>query len=222
MEASIIINFKTYEESTGDNALRLAKICDEVAKETGAKIIVVPQFADIYRISNEVKIQVYSQGIDNIKFGSYTGHVLAESVKAAGASGSLLNHSERRIKLADIEACIEKLRSLGMVSIVCTNNINTTKAAAAIGPDFVAVEPPELIGSGIPVSQAKPEIVSGSVDAAKEVNPKVGVLCGAGITKGEDIKKAIELGTEGVLLASGVVKAKDPRAVLMDLVGGLG
>ncbi len=222
MEASIIINFKTYEESTGDNALKLAKICDEVAKETGAKIIVVPQFADIYRISNEVKIQVYSQGIDNIKFGSYTGHVLAESVKAAGASGSLLNHSERRIKLADIEACIEKLRSLGMVSIVCTNNINTTKAAAAIGPDFVAVEPPELIGSGIPVSQAKPEIVSGSVDAAKEVNPKVGVLCGAGITKGEDIKKAIELGTEGVLLASGVVKAKDPRAVLMDLVGGLG
>jgi len=222
MEASIIINFKTYEESTGDNALRLAKICDEVAKETGAKIIVVPQFADIYRISNEVKIQVYSQGIDNIKFGSYTGHVLAESVKAAGASGSLLNHSERRIKLADIEACIEKLRSLGMVSIVCTNNINTTKAAAAIGPDFVAVEPPELIGSGIPVSQAKPEIVSGSVDAAKEVNPKVGVLCGAGITKGEDIKKAIELGTEGVLLASGVVKAKDPKAVLMDLVGGLG
>ncbi|HDI73253.1 MAG TPA: triose-phosphate isomerase [Candidatus Altiarchaeales archaeon] len=222
MEASIIINFKTYEESTGDNALKLAKICDEVAKETGAKIIVVPQFADIYRISNEVKIQVYSQGIDNIKFGSYTGHVLAESVKAAGASGSLLNHSERRIKLADIEACIEKLRSLGMVSIVCTNNINTTKAAAAIGPDFVAVEPPELIGSGIPVSQAKPEIVSGSVDAAKEVNPKVGVLCGAGITKGEDIKKAIELGTEGVLLASGVVKAKDPKAVLMDLVGGLG
>lgn len=222
MEASIIINFKTYEESTGDNALKLAKICDEVAKETGAKIIVVPQFADIYRISNEVKIQVYSQGIDNIKFGSYTGHVLAESVKAAGASGSLLNHSERRIKLADIEACIEKLRSLGMVSIVCTNNINTTKAAATLNPDFVAVEPPELIGSGIPVSQAKPEIVSGSVDAAKEVNPKVRVLCGAGITKGEDVKKAIELGTDGVLLASGVVKAEDPKAVLMDLVGGLG
>lgn len=220
MDALIILNLKTYEEATGDYALKLARICDEVARETHAKIIVVPQPADLYRISSEVDIPVYAQHIDNVKYGSYTGHVLAESVKASGAVGSLLNHSEQRIKLADLEAGIEKLRSLGMTSIVCTNNINTTKAAAALTPDFVAVEPPELIGSGIPVSQAKPEVVSGSVDAVKEINPKVRVLCGAGITNGEDVKKAIELGTEGVLLASGVVKAKDPRSVLMDLVRG--
>jgi len=221
MDNAIILNFKTYEESTGDNALKLAKICDDVAGETGANIIVVPQVSDIYRISKEIEIPVYAQHIDNIKYGSNTGHVLPETVKAAGATGSLVNHSEMRLKLADIEANIEKLRGLGMTSIICTNNVNTTKAAASLNPDFVAIEPPELIGSGISVSQAQPEIVSGSVDIVKKINPKVKVLCGAGITKGEDVKRALELGTCGVLLASGVVKAKDPKAVLMDLVKGL-
>ncbi|HDH41466.1 MAG TPA: triose-phosphate isomerase [Candidatus Altiarchaeales archaeon] len=221
MDNAIILNFKTYEESTGDKALRLARICDDVARETGANIIVVPQVADIYRISREVSIPVYAQHIDNIGYGSNTGHVLAESVKSSGAKGSLLNHSEMRLKLADIEAGVERLRALGMTSIVCTNNINTTRAAASLNPDFVAIEPPELIGTGVSVSRAQPEIVSGSVDIVKKVNPKVRVLCGAGITEGEDVRRALELGTCGVLLASGVVKAKDPRAVLMDLIKGL-
>ncbi len=222
MDSYIILNFKTYEESTGDKALKLAKICDEVAKESGTKIIVIPQPADIYGISQGVKIPVYAQHIDNIKAGSNTGHILPESVKAVGATGSLINHSEMRLKLADIEANIRKLKEMGMASIVCTNNVEVTKAAAALAPDFVAIEPPELIGSGVSVSKAQPEIISGSVDAVKSVNPNVKVLCGAGISTGEDVKKAIELGTCGVLLASGVVKAKDPKAVLLDLVKGLG
>jgi len=221
MDGLIVLNFKTYDESTGDKAVALAEACDAVAKETGARIIVAPQFTDIYRIFREVKIPVYAQHVDDVKFGGFTGSILPEAVKAAGASGSLLNHSEKRLKLAEIEAGIAKLRSLGMVSIVCTNNINTTRAAAALGPDYVAIEPPELIGSGISVSQAQPGIVSGSVEAVKKINPKVHVLCGAGIGKGEDLKKALELGTEGVLLASGIIKAKDQKAALMDLVRGL-
>jgi triosephosphate isomerase len=221
MDGLIVLNFKTYDESTGDKAVALAEACDAVAKETGAKIIVAPQFTDIYRIFREVKIPVYAQHVDGIKFGGFTGSILPEAVKAAGASGSLINHSERGLKLAEIEAAVVKLRSLGMASIVCTNNVSTTRAAAAMGPDYVAIEPPELIGSGISVAQAQPEIVSGSVEAAKKINPKVRVLCGAGIGKGDDVKKALELGTEGVLLASGVIKAKDPKAVLLDLVRGL-
>ena len=156
MDNLIILNFKTYEQATGDNAVKLAEICDDVAKETGAGIIVCPQFTDIYRIADEVDIPVYAQHIDPVEYGSNTGHILPEAVKAAGATGCLINHSERRLKLADIDACIEKLKSMGMTSIICTNNINVTNAAAAIGPDFVAIEPPELIGTGISVSQAQP------------------------------------------------------------------
>jgi triosephosphate isomerase len=102
--------------------------------------------------------------------------------------------------------------------VVCTNNIQTSAAAAALKPDFVAIEPPELIGSGIPVSQAEPEIVEGSVAAIKDINPQVRLLCGAGISSADDMKAAMELGSEGVLLASGIILASDPKQALLDLV----
>jgi triosephosphate isomerase len=143
---------------------------------------------------------------------------MAQTVKEAGATGTLINHSERRLKLADIDASLTAARIVGLTTIVCTNNVATTRAASTLGPDYVAVEPPELIGSGIPVSKADPEVVSASVDAVSRVNPKVKVLCGAGISKGEDVKAALELGSVGVLLASGVVKAANTKAALYDLV----
>ena len=55
----------------------------------------------------------------------------------------------------------------------------------------------------------------------KKVNPKVMILCGAGITTGEDVLKAMELGTEGVLIASGVVCAKDRESAMEDIVSGI-
>jgi triosephosphate isomerase len=216
----IVLNFKTYREATGQEAIRLAEICEDVSNEYSVKIIVSPQVADIYAIAKAVKIPVYAQHVDGVGYGGFTGHITAASLKAAGASGSLINHSERRLKLADIEASIAACRVAGLSTIVCTNNVATTRAAASMRPDFVAVEPPELIGSGIPVSKADPEVVRGSVDAVKKIEPGVGVLCGAGITHGEDLKAALELGSAGVLLASGIVKAKDQRKALEDLATG--
>ncbi|MEM4347350.1 MAG: triose-phosphate isomerase [Candidatus Altiarchaeota archaeon] len=221
MRPIVVINFKTYKESTGELGLKLAKICDDTAKEYKLDIFIAPQVSDIYRISKNVKIPVFAQHIDAISYGSNTGHVLAEAIKEAGASGSLINHSEKRLTLADIEFCVRKLKELSMSSIVCSNNIETTKAIAALEPDFVAIEPPELIGSGIPVSKAQPDIVSNAVDAAREVSKKVKILCGAGISTWEDLKAAIDLGTDGVLLASGIVKAKDQKNALLNLIGPL-
>lgn len=219
--AIIVLNFKTYRESTGIEALRLAEICEDISREYSVQMVVVPQVADIHAISSAVDIPVYAQHVDGVGYGGFTGHVTAASLKAAGAAGSLINHSERRLKLAEIEASITACRSLGLKTIVCTNNVATTRSAAALEPDFVAVEPPELIGSGIPVSKANPEVIRGSVAAVKDIAPKVAVLCGAGITHGEDLRSAIELGSEGVLLASGIIKAADPRKALEDLVSGV-
>jgi triosephosphate isomerase len=83
-------------------------------------------------------------------------------------------------------------------------------------PDMVAIEPPELIGTGIPVSKAQPDVVSGTVQLVREVNEKVILLCGAGISHGEDVSAALKLGTQGVLVASGIVKAKDPYAIMRE------
>jgi triosephosphate isomerase len=217
----IVLNFKTYTEGTGKNAVTIAQACMDVSDETGAHIAVAPQLPDIYRVASTVDIPVFSQHLDGVGAGSFTGHIMAEAVKEAGAIGTLINHSERRLKLADIDASITSARRTGLSTIVCTNNIATTSAASALGPDYVAVEPPELIGSGIPVSRADPEVVSGSVEAVKNINPGVKVLCGAGISKGEDMKAALELGSVGVLLASGVVKSSNPKKALFDLVSGI-
>ena len=216
----IVLNFKTYSESTGSEGLALARICQELASENSLEMVVVPQVADISTISAAVSIPVFSQHVDGVGYGGFTGHITAASLKAAGAAGSLINHSERRLRLAEIEASIAACRQAGLKSIVCTNNVATTRAAAAMGPDYVAIEPPELIGSGIPVSKSDPEIVSNSVQAVKRIAPDVGVLCGAGITHGEDLKAALDLGSQGVLLASGIIKAKDQRKALQDLVAG--
>jgi triosephosphate isomerase len=214
----VILNFKTYLESTGKNALKLAKSCQSVARETGVNIMVAPQYADIYKISQELDIPVLAQHIDAIDAGGHTGSILPESVKEAGAVGTLVNHSEQRMHLFNIDAAIKKAFSLKMSSVVCTNNIETSVAAATLNPDFVAIEPPELIGSGIPVSQAEPEIVEKTVKLIHDVNKEVRVLCGAGISTGDDMKAAIELGTEGVLLASGIILADDPKKAMFDLV----
>nr|2H6R_A Chain A, Triosephosphate isomerase [Methanocaldococcus jannaschii DSM 2661]2H6R_B Chain B, Triosephosphate isomerase [Methanocaldococcus jannaschii DSM 2661]2H6R_C Chain C, Triosephosphate isomerase [Methanocaldococcus jannaschii DSM 2661]2H6R_D Chain D, Triosephosphate isomerase [Methanocaldococcus jannaschii DSM 2661]2H6R_E Chain E, Triosephosphate isomerase [Methanocaldococcus jannaschii DSM 2661]2H6R_F Chain F, Triosephosphate isomerase [Methanocaldococcus jannaschii DSM 2661]2H6R_G Ch len=214
----IVINYKTYNESIGNRGLEIAKIAEKVSEESGITIGVAPQFVDLRMIVENVNIPVYAQHIDNINPGSHTGHILAEAIKDCGCKGTLINHSEKRMLLADIEAVINKCKNLGLETIVCTNNINTSKAVAALSPDCIAVEPPELIGTGIPVSKANPEVVEGTVRAVKEINKDVKVLCGAGISKGEDVKAALDLGAEGVLLASGVVKAKNVEEAIRELI----
>jgi len=212
----VVVNFKTYLEGTGKKAIDLARSAEKVNHETGVCFAVAPQFVDIPPIINLVDIPVFSQHIDPYKPGSYTGHVLPEAIKEAGASGTLINHSERRLKLADIDEAITRAREVGLTTIACTNNTAVSAAAAALQPDMIAVEPPELIGTGIPVSKSKPEVVTGTVESVKRVNRDAVVLCGAGITNGEDVAAAIRLGTEGVLVASGIVKAKDPYKVMLE------
>lgn len=218
---AIVVNFKTYIESSGAEALSLARLCEDVARETGASVAVAPPFPDLALVASSVDIPVYGQHADDVRPGSTTGHVTLENLKASGASGTLLNHSERRIKVAEIHDLISRARSLHMSTIVCTNNPGVSVACAAMGPDAVAVEPPELIGGDISVTTASPGIVSDTVRSIRAVKPEVKVLCGAGVKGRADVSKAIELGSDGVLLASGVVKAKDRRAVLLDLASGL-
>jgi len=210
----IIVNFKTYLESTGLRAVELAKNAEKVSKETGASIVVAPQFADIAKVAKTVEIPVFAQHIDPIKPGNSTGHILAESIKDAGAVGTLINHSERQLKLSEIEATISLVHEKGLISCVCANNPNVSAAVSSLRPDIVSVEPPELIGTGIAVSKAQPQVVTTTVNLVRKINTDVTILCGAGISQSEDVSVALKLGTEGVLVASGIVKAKDPYSIL--------
>ena len=217
----IVLNFKAYSQVCGEAGLKLAKICEQVAAEFKHSIVVAPQMVDLALTIKNVNIPVFAQHVENAKVGSSTGHVTPESVAACGAAGTLINHSEHRLKLSDIEELITRSKDLNLETIVCTNNLVVTNAAAQMNPNYVAIEPPELIGGDISVTSADPDIVKNAVDEVLKINPKVGVLCGAGVKTGDDVRKAIELGTDGVLLASGVTKAADPRNALVELLKGL-
>jgi len=214
----ILINFKAYAEASGKKGLQLAKVAEKLSKEYGVTIAVAPQLTDLMFIAQQVDIPVFSQHVDDVSPGSHTGHVTLDAVKDAGAIGTMVNHSERRVRADQIDVVVKRARQLNLVTVVCTNTPEVTAAMAALGPDMVAIEPPELIGTGIPVSKAKPEVVTSSVDLVKKINPNVKVLCGAGITTGDDVAAALRLGTVGVLLASGVVKAKDWEKAILDLI----
>lgn len=217
----VILNYKTYLESSGENALELARALKSASEESGITMVAAPQAADIYRIQDQISLPIFAQHIDPITPGGHTGSNLIETLIEAGISGSLINHSENRMKLADIDEVIQLCKQNDIESCVCTNNIATSKAIATFSPDAVAVEPPELIGTGIPVSQAQPEVVEDSVKGVKSINKKIKVLCGAGISTGDDMKAAMDLGADGVLLASGIVKAENPKEDLLDLVSKL-
>jgi len=217
----IIVNFKTYLEATGRKAIELARKAEKVSVETNVYIAVAPQFADLSVVADAVKIPVFAQHIDPIRPGSFTGHVLAESVKECGAAGTVINHSERQLKLSDIDEIIRITRKIGLLSIVCANNPSISAAVAALKPDILAIEPPELIGTGVPVSKAKPEVVTDTVKLVRNFNPNVTILCGAGISHGEDVAVALKLGTQGVLVASGIVKAKDPYRILHEFADAI-
>jgi len=212
----LLVNFKTYLEATGKKAIELAVKLEKVGEETGVKVGVAPQFCDIEQVAANVGMPVFAQHIDPIPPGAFTGHVLAESLSAAGASGTLINHSERNLKLPEIEKSVEHAREVGLTTVVCAGTARLGAAVALLEPDMVAIEPPELIGSGRAVSKEKPEIIIESVRRIRTVNGQVKILCGAGITTGDDVYAALKLGTQGVLVASGIVKAPTPEAVLRD------
>jgi triosephosphate isomerase len=212
----VLVNLKAYP----CDPVAVAEAAADVAGDTEATVAVAPQAADLARVA-DTGVTTYAQHVSPNDYGSHTGSTLAESVADNGAVGTLLNHSEARRKLADIDAGLDAAERAGLDTIVCANNPEQVAAAAALGPDAVAVEPPELIGTGTPVSQADPDVVEDAVAAAEAVDPSVDVYCGAGISTGEDVVAAEELGASGVLLASGVAKADDPRAALEDLVAPL-
>lgn len=212
----IVVNFKTYTAATGEKARKLGEICRKARDETEKDIIVSPATEDLLRLDH-VDVPVFSQHVDAADPGSHTGHTLIENIKEAGATGTLLNHSERRIPKEDIKDAVEKAKQEDLTTIVCAQSPQECEELSKFKPDYIAYEPPELIGGDTSVSEAQPELIQRAVQASG----KIPTLTGAGIKDTEDVRKSTELGCKGVLVASGVVKAEDPYEELLDLSEGL-
>lgn len=217
----IVINCKVYPQGIGDAGVRLAETLEETAASyPEATVAVAPSHPDLGPVRAATELPVLAQHVDGDRPGSGTGKVLPESLVDLGIDGSLINHAERQVAAKAAERSVDRLAERGLVSVVCAEDVGVVREVASFGPDFVAMEPPELIGGDVSVTTADPGIIQESVEAAHEVDPDVTVLCGAGVKTGEDVAAALELGTQGVLVASGVVKADDPGAALAGLLDG--
>ncbi|MFB6208732.1 MAG: triose-phosphate isomerase [Candidatus Nanohaloarchaea archaeon] len=211
----IIVNFKAYEQAQGPNAVEIAEDCISAMERTGEKVIACPSFQDMLRLEDH-DIEVFSQHLDPVDPGSHTGSVLAEGLRKSGASGTLINHSERRMEEERIRQAIERADSNGLTTVVCAQTPEECGRLSQFHPDYIAFEPPELIGSQTAVSKAKPKLIEEAVESSE-----VPTLTGAGIKDRKDVEKSVDLGCEGVLVASGVVKADDVEQEVKQLCRGL-
>lgn len=203
----------------GEEMVSLAREIDIAAKKYDVRIILTPQYSDIYRIAQETEnILVFAQHMDSLAIGRGLGSVLPEAIKAAGAVGVMLNHVEKQISIAELKACIQRAESLGLYSIVCADSIAEATAIAHLNPDIIVCEPSELIGTG---QISNEDYVQASISAVKSVNPDILVLQGAGISNGTDVYNVIRAGAEATGTTSGIMKAKDKEAMVDEMISAV-
>jgi triosephosphate isomerase len=210
-----VINCKNYEEISGDKIIKFVKTAEKISKKYKIKIAISPPQHLIGLVAKST-IPIFAQHIDDSKIGSTTGFVIPELLKISKVKGSLINHSEHRIPSKEIEKLILKLKELKMTSVLCVKDIAEVKKYVKLNPDYIAIEPPELIGSGKAVSKEKPDLISKAAEAVKNAKNNTKLLCGAGIVSGEDVSKAMELGSKGILVASGIVKSKNWDSIMSE------
>lgn len=218
---TLIVNFKNYPEVMGESSVRLAKAAAGLSWELGIDVVVAPPTPMLHTVASTVRVPVYAQKVDLGEQGKSTGSTIPESVKAAGCAGSLLNHSESRIPLETMRRTVERMKAIGLATCACAETTEEAVEIASMNPEFLAIEPPELIGTGIAVSKARPELLTVTASALKGAGYKGTLLCGAGIVNAGDVATAIRLGTEGILVASSVVKAQDWTTKLRELGGAM-
>ena len=215
----VVVNFKTYQTAHGASAEELAVAMSGI--ETNARMIAAVSALDLAAVvAAAPDLEVWCQHLDPVGFGSNTGWLHPETAIERGATGTLINHAEHKVSIEHVAMLLDQVPE-GFKVCACAADIDEAMAMAALVPNYVAVEPPELIGGDTSVTNADPDIVSDTAAAVREVSDEVGILCGAGVKTGADVAKAIELGTTGVLLASGVTKADDPAAALSGLISEL-
>jgi len=214
----IIINLKTYKQTTKNNPTKLAQICQTISKKNKIKIALAPQTTDIQTTKQKnKKTPIYAQHFDTKKQGKNTGYTTIQAIKKAGATGSIINHSEHQIPLKEIQKTIKLAKQHKLNLIICTDNLKNTKKIAKLKPTAIAFEIPELIGGKKSITTTNPKKIKQIIKETKKISKNTLVYCGAGIKTQKDTQKAIQLGIDGILISSGITKSKNPQKTLNQL-----
>ncbi len=239
----IIINFKLYPEAVGEKALSLAvqlsKIkCSKINFAAHSKVnlkmpfqmplqfpvsayqvALAPPMTMLGEIRKFTSLPLFAQAVDAVPLGAFTGHTSPEELKLLKVQGAILNHSEKKIPLSQLKKTIQLCQKNRIITVVCASNLIEINKIARLHPDYLAYEPRELIGRKISVTQARPRIITEAVAAVQKISSKTKVLCGAGVHSSEDLRKALQLGTCGILISHAVTKAKKHAEKLEEIMG---
>lgn len=213
----IVVNFKTYKESSGNNAIDLAKMINDVSGNTGVEIVSCPQAVDLREVVKATNYPVWVQHVDVAERGRATGWFPPEIAKEAGARGVLINHSEHKLSVGQLGETMTRCKNVGLETLILADTVEEAVIAAKFKPDWIGYEPPELIASETTsVARSKPEIIERVVKAI----PEVPILVGAGIKDKNDVLVSLKRGAKGIVPSSAVIKAENPQKVLEDLAEG--
>jgi triosephosphate isomerase len=203
----IVINLKTYQQ--GAKAVNIAKEVERVDRN----IILGVQASDIYEISKSTKLKIYAQHVDYYEPGRNTGYILPEAVKKDGAIGTFLNHSEHKLSYDTLKKTIERCKRIKLKTLVFASNLKEAEKIQKLKPDYLAIEPPELVGGKKSVLTEKPELI-------RKIKSKIKMkfLVGAGVHTHEDILIACKLGAAGIAVSSAITKAKNSEKKLRELI----
>jgi triosephosphate isomerase len=214
-----IINYKTYPQASGANAVSLTEALINANIPTDWQLVVCPQAADVYRIREKFPhAQIWAQHVDAVEPGKNTGWTTFETMMMAGITGTLINHAEHPLTLEQIRKTIEMARANNIFSCVAAASEEMALQIAELKPDMIAYEPPTLIGTGVSLMTTDPAEAVAFVEklGGKDIN-----LClGAGISSHEDVDGASKIGYDSILLASAITTSSTPGAKLLELVKG--
>jgi triosephosphate isomerase len=216
----LFVNFKTYKESSGGRVFDLLSNVEVAGREAGVKVVAVVQASDIREATLASSLEIWAQHVDAVEYGAHTGSVLPEAVSVDGATGTFLNHSENKFRdKKDLESAILHCRKINLKTLIFAGDLEELELVLKFKPDFVAYEPPELVGSKTTsVAEAKPEVIAQAVELAHKA--RIPLIVGAGIKSQKDVRISVSLGADGVAVASDIVKAKDPKKETLELLEG--
>lgn len=216
----LFVNFKTYEQSSGDNVFELLKKVSEASREAGVKVVAAVQATDIREATMSCPLEIWAQHVDPVGYGAHTGAVLPQAVFADGASGTFLNHSENKFENFDeLREAVSQCKKVGLKTLVFAGDIQELGKIVSLKPDFVSYEPPDLVGSKTTsVAAAKPDVIKKAVGVAH--THRIPLVVGAGVKSQEDVRVSVSLGADGVAVASHVVTSKNPETEVLNLLEG--
>ena len=202
----------------GEECLKLARFADRMSVKYGVQIIFTPQYVDIPLLARATRnLLVFAQHMDSLPVGRGVGSVLPEAVRAAGATGVLLNHAEKKLSLAELERTIQRADQVGLASMACADNLEQAALIARMHPNIIIAESPDQIGVGKRAANDR-QIIAEINTTVWAIDPEIRVLHGAGISCAQDVYDIISAGAQAAGSTSGIIKAEHPFAMLEEMI----